>query len=101
MIGDSTDSRVGIGSRGHEALDAFLMMDVISDVVAGLKLCSSEADDERRELTGGQFKSLVEILCIFTYRFNLHTVYFYTKHENTQQYVHTTWYIRSEIHHIF
>ena len=67
MIGtDSTDrtsfrSRVGIGSRGHEALDAFLMIDVISDVVAGLKLCSSEADDERRELTGGQFKSQAEI----------------------------------------
>ena len=66
MIGDSTDrtsfrSRVGIGSRGHEALDAFLMIDVISDVVAGLKLWSSEADDERRELTGGQFKSQVEV----------------------------------------
>ena len=66
MIGDSTDrtsfrSRVGIGSRGHEALDAFLMIDVMSDVVAGLKLCSSEVDDERRELTGGQFKSLVEV----------------------------------------
>ena len=61
MIGDSTDrtsfrSRVGIGSRGHEALDAFLMIDVISDVVAGLKLCSSEADDERREIASRNFQ---------------------------------------------
>ena len=51
---------VGIGSRTQEALEAFLMMEIISVNVAVRKECNFEVDETRREFNDGQCKLSIE-----------------------------------------
>ena len=60
ITGRTSRSRlVGIGSRLHVALDAFLIMAEISDVVAGLTDSNCEVDGDRNEVSGGQRRSSI------------------------------------------
>ena len=52
---------VGIGSKGQEAFDAFLMMEVISETVAGLKLSNLEEEGIRSEFRGGHCKLSIDV----------------------------------------
>ena len=49
---------VGIGSREHEAFDAFLMMAVISSAVVSLNEHNFDDDGSRRESSGGAMQTL-------------------------------------------
>ena len=45
---------VGSGSKGQEALDDFLMIEVISETVAGVKVVNLEDDGMSNDSNGGQ-----------------------------------------------
>ena len=52
---------VGIGSRGQEALEAFEIMELISESVVGLKWSNFDDDGESKESRGGQAMSTVDV----------------------------------------
>ena len=51
---------VGIGSREQEALDDFLMIEIISEIEAARNECRFEEDGVKREDKGGHCKSSVD-----------------------------------------
>ena len=60
MVGRMSHSRlVGIGSKGHEALEDFLMVAMISEMVAGLKESNLE-DLDSRVSNGGHCNASIE-----------------------------------------